>query len=158
MREARRRSPKTPTPTPLRSRQNIKTIKERYDEAAACRASTKDAFGAGKTEKLFNAPEWKELYRGLPRLRNLHLRLPDLPVLRHQGFRHRTRRHPLPMLGLAACTRTSPRCPPVSRDSRRWSDSASASCTSSSTIPRNNNGLFGCVGCGRCVAEVPDLT
>ena len=57
--------------------------------------------------------------------------------------------------GTAACTRTSPRCPPVSRARPSSSASASVSCTSWSISRITTTGCFGCVGCGRCLAKCP---
>ena len=45
--------------------------------------------GAGKTEVLFNRPEWKSLY----------VRVPDLPMLRCAGIQYRQNRPALPLLG-----------------------------------------------------------
>ena len=47
----------------------------------------------------FRDSRWDIALRGMPRLRNLYVRLPDLPVLRHQGIQDERRRKAFQMLG-----------------------------------------------------------
>ena len=113
--------------------------------------------GAGKTEALFNRPEWKSLSESLPWLRYLHVRVPDLPVLRYAGIQHRQNASGASAAGTAACTPTSPRCRPVNRDPRSSSASGSVLCTSwsiSRTITTGSSAASAAAGVCRSARSI----
>ena len=84
-------------------------IRERMAKLPLANLSA-DAFGDGKTSEFFGAPEWSEL-------RDMHLRLPDLPMLRYQRFQHRPWRQAVPLLGFLHVFRVHKNvCRPASAD------------------------------------------
>lgn len=86
-------------------------------------------FGAGKTEALFNRPEWKSLSESCLGCGTCTFVCPTCQCYDVQEFNtgKTVRRF---RAGTAVCTPTLPKCRPVNRDPRSSSASGSVLCTS----------------------------
>ena len=73
-------------------------IAKKYDALPFAKLNLNGFDGDHLMEK-FNSPKWKKALHGVSGLRQLHLCLPHLPVLRHQGLRQRPRHPALSLLG-----------------------------------------------------------
>ena len=99
-------------------------------------------------------PGLGEALQAVPCVRHLHLCVPDLPVLRHQGLRYGPRRPALPLLGLLHVLGFTMMAHGNNRTSQ-MQRFPSALHAQARLFPANNDGMYSCVGCGRCVEKCP---
>jgi sulfhydrogenase subunit beta (sulfur reductase) len=113
-----------------------------------------DAFGGGKTSKFFDAPEWKELSESCIGCGTCTYVCPTCQCYDIKDFdtgngiiRHRC----WDSCMYSEFTKMSagqPRVSQLERFRQRFMHKLVY-------YPENNNGLFSCVGCGRCVSKCP---
>ena len=113
-----------------------------------------DAFGGGKTEEFFNAPEWKTLSESCLGCGTCTFVCPTCQCYDIKDFNTgngvvRFRCWDSCMYSdFTKCAHGNPRLSQVERFRQRFMHKLVY-------YPENNNGLFGCVGCGRCMAKCP---
>ena len=133
--------------------ENIKTIKERYAKTPLA-GLKKDAFGPGKTEKFFNAPEWKELYESCLGCGTCTFVCPTCQCYDIKDFDtgHGVIRHrcwdSCMYSDFTKMSAGQPRLTQMERFRQRFMHKLVY-------YPERYNGLFSCVGCGRCVQKCP---
>lgn len=115
---------------------------------------TTDGFGGDVMMEKFNAPEWKSLVRGMPRLRHLHVCMPYVPCYDIKDFNtgHGIKRFrcwdSCMYSDFTKMAHGNPRTSQLERFRQRFMHKLVY-------FPANNNGEFGCVGCGRCLQKCP---
>ena len=113
-----------------------------------------DAFGGGKTMELFNRPEWKALSESCLGCGTCTFVCPTCQCYDVKEFNTgkgvvRFRCWDSCMYSdFTKCAHGNPRLSQVERFRQRFMHKLVY-------YPENNNGLFGCVGCGRCLAKCP---
>ncbi len=113
-----------------------------------------DAFGGGKTDEFFNAPEWKTLSESCLGCGTCTFVCPTCQCYDIKDFDSgngivRFRCWDSCMYSdFTKCAHGNPRLSQVERFRQRFMHKLVY-------YPENNNGLFGCVGCGRCMAKCP---
>ena len=113
-----------------------------------------DAFGAGKTDEFFNAPEWKELSSHCLGCGTCTFVCPTCQCYDIRDFDtgHGVKRFRCwDSCMYSEFTKMSagqPRLTQTERFRQRFMHKLVY-------YPTNNNGLFSCVGCGRCLAKCP---
>ncbi len=113
-----------------------------------------DAFGGGKTMELFNRPEWKTLSESCLGCGTCTFVCPTCQCYDIKDFNTgngivRFRCWDSCMYSdFTKCAHGNPRLSQVERFRQRFMHKLVY-------YPENNNGLFGCVGCGRCLAKCP---
>ena len=113
-----------------------------------------DAFGGGKTKALFDAPEWKELSESCLACGTCTFVCPTCQCYDIKDFNTgngiiRFRCWDSCMYSdFTKCAHGNPRLSQVERFRQRFMHKLVY-------YPENNNGLFGCVGCGRCLSRCP---
>ncbi len=113
-----------------------------------------DAFGGGKTLELFNRPEWKTLSESCLGCGTCTFVCPTCQCYDVKDFNTgngivRFRCWDSCMYSdFTKCAHGNPRLSQVERFRQRFMHKLVY-------YPENNNGLFGCVGCGRCLAKCP---
>ena len=113
-----------------------------------------DAFGAGKTMELFDRPEWKTLSESCLGCGTCTFVCPTCQCYDVKEFNTgkgvvRFRCWDSCMYSdFTKCAHGNPRLSQVERFRQRFMHKLVY-------YPENNNGLFGCVGCGRCMAKCP---
>lgn len=133
--------------------ENIKTIRERYAKTPLA-GLKKDAFGPGKTEKFFNAPEWKELYESCLGCGTCTFVCPTCQCYDIKDFDtgHGVIRHrcwdSCMYSDFTKMSAGQPRLTQMERFRQRFMHKLVY-------YPERYNGLFSCVGCGRCVQKCP---
>ena len=133
--------------------ENIKTIRERYAKTPLA-GLKKDAFGPGKTEKFFNAPEWKELYESCLGCGTCTFVCPtcqcfDIKDYKTNNGVQRYRCWDSCMYSdFTKMAAANPRTTQMQRYRQRFMHKLVY-------FPANNDGIYSCVGCGRCVKKCP---
>ena len=113
-----------------------------------------DAFGAGKTSEFFNAPEWKSLSEACLGCGTCTFVCPTCQCYDIKDFNtgHGVKRFRCwDSCMYSEFTKMSagqPRLTQLERFRQRFMHKLVY-------FPTNNDGVFGCVGCGRCVAKCP---
>ncbi len=113
-----------------------------------------DAFGGGKTMELFNRPEWKALSESCLGCGTCTFVCPTCQCYDVKEFNTgkgvvRFRCWDSCMYSdFTKCAHGNPRLSQLERFRQRFMHKLVY-------YPENNNGLFGCVGCGRCLAKCP---
>jgi len=113
-----------------------------------------DAFGKGKTEEFFDAPEWKELSEACLACGTCTFVCPTCQCYDIKDFDtgngiKRFRCWDSCMYSeFTKCAHGNPRTNQLQRFRQRFMHKLVY-------FPTNNDGVFGCVGCGRCVAKCP---
>lgn len=113
-----------------------------------------DAFGGGKTMELFNRPEWATLSESCLGCGTCTFVCPTCQCYDVKDFNTgdgivRFRCWDSCMYSdFTKCAHGNPRLSQVERFRQRFMHKLVY-------YPENNNGLFGCVGCGRCLAKCP---
>ena len=129
------------------------TIRERLGKLPLATLSA-DAFGAGKTEQFFNAPEWKELSESCLGCGTCTFVCPTCQCYDIKDFNtgHGIKRFRCwDSCMYSEFTKMSagqPRLTQLERFRQRFMHKLVY-------YPTNNDGLFSCVGCGRCMAKCP---
>ena len=117
-------------------------------------ALSADAFGAGKTEEFFDAPEWKELSQSCLGCGTCTFVCPTCQCYDIKDFNtgHGVKRFRCwDSCMYSEFTKMSagqPRLTQLERFRQRFMHKLVY-------YPTNNDGLFSCVGCGRCMAKCP---
>ena len=130
-----------------------KLIRERIEKLPLASLS-KDAFGKDKTEKFFNAPEWKELSDTCLGCGTCTFVCPTCQCYDIKDFNtgHGIKRFRCwDSCMYSEFTKMSagqPRLTQLERFRQRFMHKLVY-------YPTNNDGLFSCVGCGRCMAKCP---
>ncbi len=115
---------------------------------------TADAFGGGKTMTYFNSPEWKELSESCLGCGTCTFVCPTCQCYDVKDFNTgkgiiRFRCWDSCMYSeFTKCAHGNPRLSQLERFRQRFMHKLVY-------YPENNNGLFGCVGCGRCLSKCP---
>lgn len=128
-------------------------IRERLEKLPLAGLSA-DAFGDGKTSEFFNAPEWKELSESCLGCGTCTFVCPTCQCYDIRDFDtgHGIKRfrcwdscmyHDFTLMAHG-----TPRLTQLERFRQRFMHKLVY-------YPTNNEGIFGCVGCGRCVAKCP---
>lgn len=113
-----------------------------------------DAFGGGKTKTFFDAPEWKSLSESCLGCGTCTFVCPTCQCYDIKDFNTgngivRFRCWDSCMYSdFTKCAHGNPRLSQLERFRQRFMHKLVY-------YPENNNGLFGCVGCGRCLAKCP---
>ena len=130
-----------------------KTIRERLEKLPLA-SLKKDAFGAGKTEEFFNAPEWAELSESCLGCGTCTFVCPTCQCYDIKDFNtgHGIKRFRCwDSCMYSEFTKMSagqPRLTQLERFRQRFMHKLVY-------YPTNNDGLFSCVGCGRCLSKCP---
>ncbi len=115
---------------------------------------TTDGFGSGKTEELFKRPEWKTLSESCLGCGTCTFVCPTCQCYDIKDFNTgngivRFRCWDSCMYSeFTRCAHGNPRLSQVERFRQRFMHKLVY-------YPENNEGIFGCVGCGRCLAKCP---
>lgn len=129
------------------------TIKARLEKLPLA-SLKKDAFGSGKTEEFFNAPEWAELSESCLGCGTCTFVCPTCQCYDIKDFNtgHGIKRFRCwDSCMYSEFTKMSagqPRLTQLERFRQRFMHKLVY-------YPSNNDGLFSCVGCGRCLAKCP---
>ena len=130
-----------------------KTIRERLEKLPLA-SLKKDAFGVGKTEEFFNAPEWAELSESCLGCGTCTFVCPTCQCYDIKDFNtgHGIKRFRCwDSCMYSEFTKMSagqPRLTQLERFRQRFMHKLVY-------YPTNNDGLFSCVGCGRCLSKCP---
>lgn len=130
-----------------------KLIRERIEKLPLASLS-KDAFGKDKTEKFFNAPEWKELSDTCLGCGTCTFVCPTCQCYDIKDFNtgHGIKRFrcwdSCMYSDFTKMSAGQPRLTQLERFRQRFMHKLVY-------YPTNNDGLFSCVGCGRCMAKCP---
>lgn len=130
-----------------------KTIRERLEKLPLA-SLKKDAFGSGKTEEFFNAPEWAELSESCLGCGTCTFVCPTCQCYDIKDFNtgHGIKRFRCwDSCMYSEFTKMSagqPRLTQLERFRQRFMHKLVY-------YPTNNDGLFSCVGCGRCLSKCP---
>ena len=130
-----------------------KLIHERIEKLPLASLS-KDAFGKDKTEKFFNAPEWKELSDTCLGCGTCTFVCPTCQCYDIKDFNtgHGIKRFrcwdSCMYSDFTKMSAGQPRLTQLERFRQRFMHKLVY-------YPTNNDGLFSCVGCGRCMAKCP---
>ena len=130
-----------------------KTIGERLEKLPLA-SLKKDAFGSGKTEEFFNAPEWAELSESCLGCGTCTFVCPTCQCYDIKDFNtgHGIKRFRCwDSCMYSEFTKMSagqPRLTQLERFRQRFMHKLVY-------YPTNNDGLFSCVGCGRCLSKCP---
>ncbi len=128
-------------------------IKERLAQLPLASLSA-DAFGAGKTDKYFDAPEWKEMAESCLACGTCTFVCPTCQCYDIKDFNtgHGVIRHrcwdSCMYSDFTKMSAGQPRLTQTERFRQRFMHKLVY-------YPENNGGLFSCVGCGRCVSKCP---
>ena len=113
-----------------------------------------DAFGSDKTDEYFDAPEWKELSEACIACGTCTFVCPTCQCYDIRDFKtndgvKRFRCWDSCMYSdFTKCAHGNPRTSQLQRFRQRFMHKLVY-------FPTNNEGIFGCVGCGRCIAKCP---
>ena len=130
-----------------------KTIRDRLEKLPLA-SLKKDAFGSGKTEEFFNAPEWAELSESCLGCGTCTFVCPTCQCYDIKDFNtgHGIKRFRCwDSCMYSEFTKMSagqPRLTQLERFRQRFMHKLVY-------YPTNNDGLFSCVGCGRCLSKCP---
>ena len=130
-----------------------KTIRERLEKLPLA-SLKKDTFGVGKTEEFFNAPEWAELSESCLGCGTCTFVCPTCQCYDIKDFNtgHGIKRFRCwDSCMYSEFTKMSagqPRLTQLERFRQRFMHKLVY-------YPTNNDGLFSCVGCGRCLSKCP---
>ena len=130
-----------------------KVTKERLAKLPLASLSA-DSFGAGKTEKFFGAPEWKELSQACLGCGTCTFVCPTCQCYDIKDFNtgHGVKRFrcwdSCMYSDFTKMSAGQPRLTQLERFRQRFMHKLVY-------YPTNNGGLFSCVGCGRCISKCP---
>ncbi len=130
-----------------------KLIDERMKKLPLASLSA-DAFGAGKTEEFFGAPEWKELSQSCLGCGTCTFVCPTCQCYDIKDFNtgHGVKRFrcwdSCMYSDFTKMSAGQPRLTQLERFRQRFMHKLVY-------FPTNNDGMFSCVGCGRCLAKCP---
>jgi len=130
-----------------------KTIRDRMAKLPLATLSA-DAFGSGKTSEFFNAPEWKELSESCLGCGTCTFVCPTCQCYDIKDFNtgHGVKRFrcwdSCMYSDFTKMSAGQPRLTQLERFRQRFMHKLVY-------YPTNNNGLFSCVGCGRCMQKCP---
>ena len=128
-------------------------IKERLEKLPLA-SLTADKFGSGKTAEFFNAPEWKELSQSCLGCGTCTFVCPTCQCYDIKDFNtgHGVKRFrcwdSCMYSDFTKMSAGQPRLTQLERFRQRFMHKLVY-------YPTNNDGLFSCVGCGRCLAKCP---
>lgn len=130
-----------------------KLIAERLEKLPLAKLSA-DAFGDGKTSKFFNAPEWQELSESCLGCGTCTFICPTCQCYDIKDFNtgHGVKRFrcwdSCMYSDFTKMSAGQPRLTQMERFRQRFMHKLVY-------YPTNNDGMFSCVGCGRCIAKCP---
>lgn len=130
-----------------------KLITERLEKLPLAKLSA-DAFGDGKTSKFFNAPEWQELSESCLGCGTCTFICPTCQCYDIKDFNtgHGVKRFrcwdSCMYSDFTKMSAGQPRLTQMERFRQRFMHKLVY-------YPTNNDGMFSCVGCGRCIAKCP---
>ena len=133
--------------------ENVKLIRERYSKTPLAGLDAK-AFGAGKTKDFFNSPEWKSLSEACLGCGTCTFVCPTCQCYDIKDFDtgHGVIRHrcwdSCMYSDFTMMSAGQPRLNQLERFRQRFMHKLVY-------YPERYNGLFSCVGCGRCVRKCP---